>query len=218
MFWNLLASLVRARDASQEAAAQRIALPPSVSGLQEQARAAGFEPLGLLGERVRFTGRSIFVEVWANPEHSTYLSIVLPRAAGSQLGYFFSTRFRDGAYLLRYDKREIVTRGRGALELSAGAGSFDADLAAHTKRVEALVRGGKQALPAVSVEDRVAGVERFYRAHLALGNLVALVFPALQFLAMLTVLPCLLAISGSAGLAYSALGVVLVLPLMTCFD
>lgn len=211
---NLLASLVHARDSSHEVAAQRAALHPQLASLKAQARAQGFERLGTLGERIRFTAASAFVEVWANPQLSTFLSLLPPQGATSEAGYFLSTSFEDGTELLRFNKREILTRGRETLEVSPGKGSFSADLAAHAWRVEALVRGGTRPLPALSVAGRVAGVERFYGTHLVFLQLLLVTFPALLLLALATILPCLAAyLTGAALPAYAILGVSLVLAL-----
>ena len=212
---NLLASLVHAYDASNDAFAQQLVLHPRVAWLQAQAEANGFEPLGVVGERIRFTGRSIYSEVWANPELSTYLSLVPPQGPHmSEVGYFFNTSFAGGTELLRFNKRAIVTRGRETLEVSAGTETFGPDLVAHALRVAELAAVDRRALPAFSVEDRVAGVERFYRTHLAGDLLLTLTLPALLFLAMATILPCLAAFAGAARGAYAILGLALLLPLL----
>ena len=214
MIRNLLATLFHAYDASSDALAQRAALHPSVTLLQAQARAEGFEPLGMVGERARFTGRSIYSEVWAKPELFTYLSIVPPQAPyTSQVGYFFNTSFAGGTELLRFNKRAIVTRGRETLEVSPGTEDFGADLAAHAWRVAELFHGDRAALPAFSVEDRIAGIERFYRTHLAGDILLRVASPALLFLALITILPCLTAYAGDARAAYAILAFGLALPL-----
>jgi len=209
MLRKLLGQIVHVTDASQSPAAQHALTRPQIKTLQGLAREHGFEPLGILSERPLFGALHIFLEVWANPEVPTYLSLTAPPGDVSGASYHFNTSFADGTEILSWGKPVIRTQGGETIDVYAGTNNFAADLAAHTGRVRAKQASQKTTLE-LSMEDRIAGVERFYETHATGGDLAPLALTRVFLFLMIAVLPCWTAYTtGVAWTAYTMLAIAL---------